>query len=363
MTTELRQLGPEEHPSGTAALRITGPGAQRFGDPEAVTIAIVEPGQTERFLNPNTPEDPWVTTVVFFRPFRPQFREGGLWLEIDHGISYHLGANKPYRLRLRSTDGVEVEEVFAMRGNMRRPSQRPKGWTPPPDPTGPLQAPLVEAAPEPAPPPPAPAPVQEPVADWAAAPAEAVVTQAPPAPEPYIAPPPPAPKPGLPKWVVPLVVLLLLAAGAAGWFLFGRTSEPQWTMDSCRKHLQGSPEALAARTQAEKMAKAGQLLDCQFLLMKYAAEKGDVVAARVLGVWYDPDTWSKDKSPLPAPNPAQASTWHAKAAAGGDAEAMYRYGMLLKLGRTEEPDGPEKAQVWLRKAADAGHPLAKDALK
>jgi TPR repeat protein len=82
----------------------------------------------------------------------------------------------------------------------------------------------------------------------------------------------------------------------------------------------------------------------------------------MLGVFYDPDTWSKDKSPLPGPNPVEAARWHKQAADAGDAESLYRYGMLLKMGRTEEPDAPEQAQVYLRKAADAGHPLAKDAL-
>ena len=49
-------------------------------------------------------------------------------------------------------------------------------------------------------------------------------------------------------------------------------------------------------------------------------------------------------------------------AEAGDPESQFRYGMLLKLGRTDAADGPEQAQVWLRKAADAGHAQAKDAL-
>jgi TPR repeat protein len=33
--------------------------------------------------------------------------------------------------------------------------------------------------------------------------------------------------------------------------------------------------------------------------------------------------------------------------------------MLLKMGRTDDTDGPEKAQAYFKKAADAGHPMAK----
>jgi TPR repeat protein len=36
--------------------------------------------------------------------------------------------------------------------------------------------------------------------------------------------------------------------------------------------------------------------------------------------------------------------------------------MLLMSGKTDEPSGPERGVAWLRKAADQGHPQAKDAL-
>jgi hypothetical protein len=185
-------------------------------------------------------------------------------------------------------------------------------------------------------------------------------------------PPPPVAEPAPPappikdtssrKWLV-LGGVLLVGAAAAAYLLIPRPpAAAGLTMDLCRQSIAAGPEAGEARIKAEGLAKAGQLLDCQFLLYKYAADKGDSVSARMLGTFYDPDTWSKEKSPLPAPNPVEAARWHKQAADAGDAESLYRYGMLLKMGRTEEPDGPEKAQVYLRKAADAGHPLAKDAL-
>ncbi len=361
MTTRLVQLGPEQHASGTAAFQVSGPAAVQLTLPELLEIAIIQPGQVERFLDPRNPDDPWTTSVYFFMPLRPQRQGNALWLEIDHGVTYHLRANQPYRLRIRPYGGSEIEEVFTGPGAMRRPSTRPDGWTPPPDPRGPLVAPppAAEPAAEPAPPP-APEPVVAPAPEPAPAPAP------PPVPAPVdLAPvnPPTPPAPGK-KWMLPALLLLLAAAGIGGYLTLGGggTAAVAETMDSCRKSVAASPEPAAARGKADGLAKAGQLLDCQFLLYKYAGEKGDKDAARVLGGFYDPDTWAKDKSPLPAPNPQEAARWHKQAAEAGDAESQYRYGMLLKLGRTDAADGPEQAQVWLRKAADAGHAQAKDAL-
>lgn len=380
MTTELKQLGPDEHPSGTAALRITGPTAGRFDAPELIEIAIIDAGQTERHLDPRNPDDPWTTAMFWFFPLEPQRREGGLWLEIDHGVTHHLGANKPYRLRLRSLDGVEADEVFVMKANLRRPSQKPRGWVAPPDPRGPLKAPppsdadiplspaaaLVPEPPPPEPPAPEPAaaePAPEPA--WNEAEAPSPYAPEPYAPEPHPPEPePPPPKPLLTPLRLALLYLVLFLVGAGGaWLYLNRTpAAPVWTMDSCRSTLRGNPDPAKTLADADALAQSGQLLDCQFLLYKYAAEKGQAAAARMLGLFYDPDTWAKDKSPLPAPNPVEAARWHKQAAEAGDAESMYRYGMLLKLGRTEEADGPEKAQVWLRKAAEAGHAQAKAAL-
>lgn len=134
------------------------------------------------------------------------------------------------------------------------------------------------------------------------------------------------------------------------------------TLASIRAELSGSPEPAAARARADALAKEGRLLDGQFLLYKYAGEKGDAEAARAMGSFYDPATWSKERSPMPAPNPVEAARWLRQAADAGDAEAQYRYGMLLKGGGTDELDGPEQAIGWLRKAAEQGHEGAKQAL-
>jgi hypothetical protein len=213
---------------------------------------------------------------------------------------------------------------------------------------------------EPLPPPlPEPVAVTEPVIE----PVVEEPVAAPPPEPPVFVPPPPAPPPSSgKKWLIPLVVLLALVGGVAGYFLVPGGGAVAMTMDSCRRLVNSGPEAAAARSEAEKLAQKNELLDCQFLLYKYAGEKGDGASARVLGSFYDPDTWSKDKSPLPAPNPLEAARWHKQAAEAGDAESQFRYGMLLKLGRTDAADGPEQAQAWLRKAAEQGHALAKEEL-
>jgi Sel1 repeat len=361
MTTRLIQQGPEEHESGVAAFQISGPVVERIGEPDLCEIAIVQAGASERHLDPRSPDEPWTTSVYYFWPLRPARKGALLVFEIDHGVTYHLRANQPYRLRMRSLTGAgEVEEVFTLPANMRRPSTPPSNWVPPPDPRGPVSAPVRAAPPPPppAPPPPAPEPVPQP-------------QPAPPAPEPP-PPPPPEPVPVTPappaasplKKLLPLLLLLLRAGGggAAYWMLREQGPQPIASMDACRKAIGGGLEPADARAKADALAKKGALLDCQFLLYKHAGEKGDRDSARVLGSYYDPDTWSKDKSPLPAPNPTEAARWHKQAAEAGDAEAQYRFGMLLKLGRTDAADGPEQAQVWLRKAADQGHAQAKDAL-
>lgn len=358
MTTKLTQLGPDKHESGTAAFHVTGPVVAQIGEPELCEIAIV---QNDRHLDPREPEEPWKTAVYHFWPLRPRREGAGLWFEVDHGVTYHLRANTPYRLRVRSLTGAEAEEVFTLPSNTRRLSTPPGTWVSPPDPRGPVTAPAQPAAPAPvAPPPPPPVPPPPAPPEPAAAPP----APEPPAPPPFVPPPvePPIQRPSSMKWIALGGLLLVGAAAAAYLLLPGKPSEAGLTMDSCRQAITAGPEASEARSKAEGLGKAGQLLDCQFLLYKYAADKGDALSARVLGTYYDPDTWSKDKSPLPAPNPVEAARWHKQAADAGDAESQYRYGMLLKLGRTEEPDGPEKAQVYLRKAADAGHALAKDAL-
>lgn len=360
MPTRLIQI--DQHPPGTAAFQVSGPGVAPLNRPEDLEIAIIQPGPTERYLDPRNPDEPWSTTVYRFHPLAPRRQGNALWLEIDYGVSYHLRANQPYKLRLRQAAGVELDEVFTVPAALRRPTTKPTGWNPPAGPRGPLVAPPAGAV-DPLPPvyETAPAPLADPVL-----PAEPVFEPAAvEAPAPVavpIDPPPAAPAPAGRKWLIPVVVLLALVGGVAGYFLMPGAPGQALTMDGCRRLVASNPEPAAAKAEADKLAKKAALLDCQFLLYRYAADKGDNGSARVLGTFYDPDTWSKEKSPLPAPNPMEAARWHKQAAEAGDAESQYRYGMLLKLGRTDAPDGPEQGLAWLRKAAEQGNALAKEEL-
>jgi len=377
-----RLVQSESHASGTAAFQVNGPGAAQMVQADEVEIAIVQPGPTERYLDPRNPDDPWTTSVYRFRPLAPRREGAALWLEIDYGVTYHLRANQPYKLRLRLRSagggGGDAEEVFTVPAALRRPAAKPTGWTPPPDPRGPLTAPLTAA--EPVRPPPVPPPLPLPTEPLPQVQAEAAAeVWPPPAPmasEPLFADPPsprvdPTPKlKPLTKlkrkvWLLPLLLLLAVGGAAAAYFVLaggGTDSGALASMDACRREVATAPEPAAAREKAAALGQRGKLLDCQFLLYKYAGEKGDTESARTLGTWYDPDTWSKDKSPLPAPNPGEAARWHKQAAEAGDAESQFRYAMLLKLGRTDAADGPEQAQVWLRKSADQGNALAKEEL-
>src|SRR4051794_38110749 len=149
MPTRLTQA--ESHASGSAALHITGANAERLSA-EDVEISIVQPGQVDLYLDPRNPDHPWSTTVFRFRPLNPRREGAALLLDIDYGVTYHLRANQPYKLKLRQANGTEVEERFTGSANLRRPTTIPRGWTPPPDPRGPVAPPqAVEVARTPAP--------------------------------------------------------------------------------------------------------------------------------------------------------------------------------------------------------------------
>jgi hypothetical protein len=393
----------EIHDSGTAQLQISGPSAGRFSDPATIEIAIIQPGQGERFLDPRDQADPWKLGAFHFRPLRPTRTDAGLLtFEIDHAVTYHLRAMTPYFVRVRvrpawDDDGADagVQEVFTMPPTTRRPSAQPTGWVEPPDPQSPAGLPVnpprpVGATSTPAdpsllsgslsgegPPPFAgPSGQTEPVDSRAG---NGLVSDPAPAgvrPSQPIAPPPVNPRRSG-ALIAATVLVLLMAAGLAAWLVLRGDSStdgnpapsvaagtPQ-SMDACRQAIAAAPTPEQTRDWALEMARGKRLLDCQFLLFRFAAEKGDAVSARSIGLFYDPDTWSRESSPLPSPNPAEASRWHKQAAEAGDAESMYRYGMLLKLGRTElEQDQAQSlGRDFLQRALAAGHPLAAAALQ
>lgn len=436
MPTQLIQ--PPGTPAGTATLRVRG---VALGDPALLEIAIIQFLGAEKYLDPRHPDAPWTTSAYWFRPLSPRNEGNDTLLDLDYGITFHLRANQPYKLMTRRGDGSIAEERFTCPANVRKPTFKPEGWTPPAPPRGPLQAPVhddaaagaaeADSGAATAGPPtsvaavlaatgpattsssedPAATMSGEPSADTSAAdlaaleafmkaeaesagsdagggdgpPAATVAPTAAASPSTAtaVAPgpsgnTPPAPA-GPGRWIAVGLVALLMTAGLA-WWLWPRpgddrppeqadapkqepakedAKDPAPTLDSVRKFIGTQPPVGDALAMARKLAEAGKLPDAQFLLLRYGAEQGNAAAARQVGAMYDPATFSKDTSPFPGPNPTEAARWYKQAAEAADAEAAYRYGMLLKSGGTDEDNGPEKAVFWLRLAAQGGHEAAR----
>lgn len=361
----------ESHPSGFAAFHVTGPAAAQVLVPEDVELAIIQLSHTDRYLDISNPAEPWTTSVSYFRPNAARRQGAAVWFEVDIGVIFHLETSKPYKLRIRQVEGLEAEEVFTTPA-MRRPTSIPEDWkrrlvtdTSQRDETStePDKEEVKENAQE--------AEREEAEENRRRKEQEEAenrnreeeerkrkeqegregkqnVENG----------------HGKPRWPWLAAALVLLIAVAVGWYLTqdrkssgAANTEP--TLATIRAELARNPEPADARARADALAKEGKLLDGQFLLYKYAGEQGDRDAARILGGFYDPATWSKETSPLPAPNPLEAARWLKQAAEAGDAEAQYRYAMLLKSGGTDEATGPEQAVVWLRRAAEQGHEAAR----
>lgn len=340
---------------GEAHLRLTGI-ARPVGDRVEIRLQLPDPTKPWS-LDPRDPASPWGPTEYWF-PLAPKSRTANeLVLALDAAVTFHLGANKPHLLYLRDEAGL-VGHTPLTGIAMRLPSSPPTGWTPH---TEPAEQPPAPPAPDPVPEPPRPAPEL------------AVDRREPPPPEPQ--PRPAETRGGRPVALVAAVVLLLaLVAGGAWWWLNRPgpqsaeappapppAAAPARNLEAARKALAAEPTADAALALGKEHL-AAKDLDGAFLLFRAGAEKGSTEAAVILGGFYDPATWTKETSPLPAANADQAANWYRRAAEAGDAEAQYRLGMVLKSGKTEGPDGPEQAVTWLRKAAEQGNAKAKEAL-
>lgn len=339
-----------EMPAGTAELRCDHGDL----DPGSVELCIGQPQAGGGFLHldPRDAGRPWGTPEFWQRPVAAERDGTALRLRLDAFTTFHLGANRPYILNLRDAagprDGAPMVGIA-----LRLPSAPPKGWRPaePAAPVAPEPEPLEEAPLE------QPALPEAPAVELTADPAER-----------------PRDDKHRRRPLLPIVAALavLAIAGAAGWWWSqppppadepaeAAASPPERTLAAARGTLAAAPAAAEARAAGEAHL-AAKDLEGGFLLLRYAAEHGDVPAAVAVGGLYDPAAWSAETSPLPAPNAEQAATWYRRGAESGDAEAQYRLGMVLRSGRTEAVDGPEQAVAWLRKAAEQGHAKAKEAL-
>lgn len=390
MRVKVVQFSPDRHPGGVIAFQVIDPHGALSGR-LVQQVEIAEPSAGALYLDPHSPARPW-------RPDRFSFVPPGIGtdgtnplIEVGNEVTFHLRANKVYKMRLGLSDGSWSQDLpFVMPDNLRLSSTPPAGWSarqeaaaPPLQPLPPHKPAPVEPSggaiavePLPKPEPVTPAPEPSPPAEAPDNSATSAAVTAPMAPASAQAPVGAGGSKGTSGLLIgALVAVLLLAAlGAAGWFYLqqaggagpvlagaGGGAIPK-TVDACRQKIRDGVSPSEARDVAVSLAKSGGLVDCQFLMLKFAADKGDAVSARLMGRFYDPETWSKDKSPMPEPNATEAARWHRQAAEGGDAEGMYRYAMLLRLQRVEEPDAEAKAEALLRQAAEMNFGPAKDAL-
>lgn len=375
-----RLIQTDTHASGVAAFQVTGPAAAQVLVPEDVELAIIQLSHTDRYLDISNPAEPWTTSVSYFRPIAARRQGAAIWFEVDIGVTFHLETSKPYKVRIRQVEGLEAEEVFTTPA-MRRPTRIPEDWKPP--------LAIDKAGRDENSKGPGKVEVQEENAqetereeeeknrkrkeqeeeESRKREEEEERKRKPQEDEDKRREDNRKPEKGhdKPRWPWLAAALMLVIAAGVGWYLTqGSTgsgaADAEPTLATIRADLARNPEPADARAKADALAKDGKLLDGQFLLYKYAGEKGDRDAARILGGFYDPATWSKETSPLPAPNPTEAARWLKQAAEAGDTEAQYRYAMLLKSGGTDEATGPEQAVVWLRRAADQGHEAARKEL-
>ena len=383
-----RATQPAGYPSGQAQVQVTGADAVDVDTLEVCISGLLD--DIEKHLDPRLTGEAWTTTYAWFRPGSPHAEGSALLFDFEPSVTWHLRPHAPYLLRLRDARGLRREERLTWIP-LRLPSQAPRGYVPPAGPE-----------PEPAPRPVAPAEAGEPGEAEARAQVEreAAVAAA-------LAvdlqrredeeerqqreaserrrreqeerertdreEQEQKPRPGLRKpMIFAGTAALLLAVAAGAWFYKDWWSgsmmppavmqpEVPTTLEGARQFLARDPGADESFGMAEKFREA-KSLDGEFLLLRNAANKGSAPAALALAQMYDPATYSPETSPLPAPNPEQAVDWYRQAAAAGIAEAQYRLGVLLMSGKTDEPNGPELGVSWLRKAADQGHPQAKDAL-
>jgi TPR repeat protein len=194
-----------------------------------------------------------------------------------------------------------------------------------------------------------------------------------------------APKSKMSPGVLAMIVALLLIGGAAGLYFAGlppfaaKTVEParevgtvaakpvEATADGAidsrealSRYLASNPVAEAALAKAKELDGQGKR-DFAMLVYQYASRQGSAAASLTLGRMYDPDTWSKETSPMERPDAETAAYWYEPAARAGNVEAQRRLGKIL----TALPQGgiqKDKGKEWLAKAAEAGDAEAKTLL-
>ena len=111
----------------------------------------------------------------------------------------------------------------------------------------------------------------------------------------------------------------------------------------------------AAQCEIARQLMAGQQMDEATVWYKKAAAGGEADAMFNLGLLYS-QGWEGEE-----PSPEQAFFWYESAARAGDTEGMYMAGSCC-LGGTGTEKNTEQAAMWLKKALAAGYAAAQELL-
>ncbi|MBS0549408.1 MAG: sel1 repeat family protein, partial [Proteobacteria bacterium] len=368
---------PQPEP-GHAILRVTDLGAP----PDGLAISL----QRQQGPDSHLADDGWRRTEAWLVPAHIETVQGALEFHLGPEICDRLAGTSTVRLRIKEPDiGVVGATVVAWPQmltsgaidpsarsqddlvRLRRPTLRVE---PPARVEPELPPPLILKAPE-------------------------LPPRLPPEPEPA----PPPPRSNATTWLVTMVVLIVLLAGAGYAWLHHRqgveelvasaappaaTPAPEPTpapaepappstvatpappIEPPKKAsrlaiseylaTKPTPEALLAR--GKDYARGGDLKEA-FLVWRAAAEAGNPQAELEVAGFYDP--MQPPRAGFP-PDGARAADWYERAALAGNVEAQRRYGLLLAKGGAGLPADPAKARTWLQQAAAQNDAEARKAL-
>lgn len=156
MRIKVVQFSPDRHPGGVIAFQIID--AQGALSGRLVRqIEITDSSAGALYLDPHSRARPWRPDRLSFVP--PGIGSDGVnaVIEVGNDVTFHLQANKVYKIRLGLNDGSWSQDLpLVMPDNVRLSSTPPVGWSARPV--------IATAPPRPVPPPPppplAPAPLE-----------------------------------------------------------------------------------------------------------------------------------------------------------------------------------------------------------
>ena len=360
---------PQPEP-GHAILRVTDLGAP----PDGLAFSI----QRQQGPESHLADDGWRRTEAWLIPAFVEKVRGALEFHLGPEICDRLAGTATVRLRIKEPDiGVVGSTVVAwpqmLTSGAIDPSARRQ------DDLVRLRRPALRAEP------------RQPVEPELPPPLEFAAPELPPRLPPEPEPLPPRSNAG--TWLITMVVLVILLAGAGYAWLHHRqeleslvasaapapaepappppaaTAAPTPAPPVIEPPKKASrlaiseylatkptPEALVAR--GKEYAQGGDLREA-FLVWRAAAEAGNPQAELEVAGFYDPIQQPKAGFP---PDGARAADWYERAALAGNAEAQRKYGLLLAKGGAGLPADPAKARTWLQQAAAQNDAEARTAL-